>query len=155
MACFPSWSNGLQRLGMAAIAIALAPSAAIAHGAHIQARTTTAVEVQAAYDTGEPMAEASVQVFAPDDPQTPVFTGTTDASGRYVFAPTQPGDWEVSVRQAGHGDIAVIPVEADSVIASSFTNDAGLSPLQRVIVAGAVTWGCIGTALFFWRRGKQ
>jgi len=101
------------------------------------------------------MAEASVQVFAPDDPQTPVFTGTTDASGRYVFAPTQPGDWEVSVRQAGHGDIAVIPVEADSVIASSFTNDAGLSPLQRVIVAGAVTWGCIGTALFFWRRGKQ
>jgi len=101
------------------------------------------------------MAEATVQVFAPDDPQTPVFTGMTDESGMYVFVPTQPGDWEVSVRQAGHGDITVIPVQEGSVIASSFANDGGLNWGQRVVVAGAITWGCVGTALFFGRRGKQ
>lgn len=142
-------------MGLAAIALALTPVAAIAHGAHIQSRTTNAVEIQATYDTGEPMADAAVQVFAPDDPQTPVFTGVTNEAGQFVFAPTQPGDWEVSVRQAGHGDITVIPVQEDNVIASSFTNDAGLSLGQRFIVAGAVTWGCVGTALFFARRGKQ
>ena len=147
--------HSLKSLGLATIAVALTPVAAIAHGAHIQAQTTNAVEIQAAYDSGEPMAEATVQVFAPDDPQTPVFTGMTDESGMYVFVPTQPGDWEVSVRQAGHGDITVIPVQEGSVIASSFANDGGLNWGQRVVVAGAITWGCVGTALFFGRRGKQ
>lgn len=147
--------HSIKSVGGAAIALALMPLAAIAHGAHIQARTTNAVEIQAAYDSGEPMAAATVQVFAPDDPQTPVFSGVTDESGYYVFAPTQPGDWEVSVRQAGHGDITVVPVAADGVIASSFTNEGGLSLGQRLIVAGSVTWGCVGTALFFGRRGKQ
>ncbi|MEM6716632.1 MAG: carboxypeptidase-like regulatory domain-containing protein, partial [Cyanobacteria bacterium P01_C01_bin.147] len=104
---------------------------------------------------GEPMAAATVQVFAPDDPQTPVQSGLTDASGRFVFVPTTAGTWEVSVRQAGHGDIAAIPVEAGGLVASEFTNDAGLSWLQRGVVVGAVIWGCVGTALYFGRRGKQ
>ena len=145
----------MQRVSLAAIAIASTPSHALAHGAHIQARSTNAVEIQAAYDSGEPMAEAAVQVFAPDDPQTPVYTGLTDTEGRFVFVPTTPGTWEVSVRQAGHGDIAAIPVEAGGLVASDFTNDVGLNWLQRGVVAGAVTWGCVGTALYFGRRGKQ
>ncbi len=147
--------RGLQGLGIVAMAIGGLPMAALAHGAHIQARTATAMEIQASYDTGEPMAEATVQVYAPDDPQTPVYTGLTDADGKFVFVPTAPGNWEVSVRQAGHGDIAVVPVESEGAIASTFTNDAGLSLLQRGIVAGAITWGCVGTALYFGRRGKQ
>ncbi|WP_204139759.1 carboxypeptidase-like regulatory domain-containing protein [Halomicronema sp. CCY15110] len=147
--------SSLYQLGMMAIAIGGLPMAALAHGAHIQARTATAMEIQANYDSGEPMAEATVQVFAPDDPQTPVYTGLTDADGKFVFVPTAPGDWEVSVRQAGHGDIAVVPVESEGAIASTFTNDAGLTLLQRGMVAGAVTWGCVGTALYFGQRGKN
>jgi nickel transport protein len=147
--------SGIQILGLGAIAIGGLPMAALAHGAHIQARTATAMEIQARYDSGEPMAEASVQVFAPDDPQTPVYTGLTDTEGKFVFVPTAPGNWEVSVRQAGHGDIAVVPVESEGAIASTFTNDAGLTLLQRGVVAGAVTWGCVGTALYFVRRGKS
>lgn len=143
-----------RSLGVAVTMAAVAPAIAYAHGASIQARTTSAVEIQATYDTGEPMGEAAVQVFAPDDPQTPVITGTTDADGQFVFVPTQPGDWEVSVRQAGHGDIAVIPVADTGSIAEGFSNDAGLSLLQRAVIAGAITWGCVGTALYFW-RGKR
>lgn len=154
-----SWRSALwgsmQNVGIAALAIASLPGAVLAHGAHVQARSAAAVEVQAAYDSGEPMAEAAVQVFAPADPQTPVYTGFTDTEGRFVFVPTTPGTWEVSVRQAGHGDIAAIPVEAGGLVASDFTNEAGLSWLQRIIVAGAVTWGCVGTALYFGSRGKQ
>ena len=147
--------RGFQRLGLIVMVVGGFPMAALAHGAHIQARTATAMEIQASYDTGEPMAEATVQIFAPDDPQTPVYTGLTDADGKFVFVPTAPGNWEVSVRQAGHGDIAVVPVESEGAITSTFTNDAGLSLLQRGIMVGAVTWGCVGTALYFGRRGKQ
>ena len=171
---------GIQGSGLAAIAIVTMPLIALAHGAHIQSRTTSAIEIKASYDNGEPMAEAQVQVYSPEDPQTPLFTGITDKDGEFVFVPDQPGDWEVSVRQAGHGDIAVIPVEtgstevsdteeADSIevnnteipltIAEDFSSSATLSPLQRTVIAGAVTWGFVGTALFFWRdkqwRGKQ
>ena len=58
------------------------------------------------------------------------------------------------MRQAGHGDITVIPVSEAGVITTEFSNSAGLTPLQRGIVAGAVIWGCVGTALYF-RRGKH
>lgn len=146
--------TALPRWGLAMGLVLSTPIAALAHGAHIQSRSASGIEIQATYDTGEPMAEAQVQVYAPDDPQTPVFSGITDTEGRYLFVPDQPGDWEVSVRQAGHGDIAVVPVAEGGAIAEGFTNSVGLTPLQRVIVAGAVTWGCIGTALYF-RRGKR
>lgn len=144
----------LSNFGVVAIALSATPSAALAHGAHIQARTASAIEIQAAYDSGEPMAEAQVQVFAPDDPKTPVFSGITDTAGRFVFVPTQPGDWEISVRQAGHGDIAVIPVAGEGAIADGFVQSNSLNGLQRMIIAAAVAWGCVGTALYF-SRGKR
>jgi len=161
-----------QGLGLSLLSLMSLPAIALAHGTNIQSRTTAAVEIQASYDSGEPMAEAQVQVYAPDEPQTPAFSGVTDTDGRYVFVPNQPGDWEVSVRQAGHGDITVISVagetEAGATVAEGeraiapealpaaveFSQSSGLSPLQRGIVAAAVTWGCVGTALYF-RRGRQ
>lgn len=149
--------NGLAIIGgslLGAIALlAGLPAGAGAHGVSVQSRTTNAVEIHAVYDSGEPMKNAQVQVYAPDDPSTPYFVGQTDNRGRFAFAPDQAGDWEIAVRQAGHGEIVVIPVESGGAIAATFTNDAGLTPLQRGVMAGAVTWGCVGTALYF-RRGK-
>jgi nickel transport protein len=149
---FPLLIWGLP-VGAALGAIAL-PTAALAHGAHIELRATQALEIQAMYDSGEPMKGAQVQVFSPQDPRTPYLTGLTDDRGHFAFTPTSPGNWEVSVRQAGHGDIKVIPVEVGGAIATSFTTSSRLSPLQRGIMAAAVTWGCVGTALYFW-RGKR
>ena len=141
--------------GWGAISLMMMPLPAIAHGARIETRSTSAVQVQATYDSGEPMAEAQVQIFAPGDPKNPAFMGTTDSQGQYVFVPSQSGDWEVSVRQAGHGDIAVVPIGTDSVTPAVIgTFDTSLNPLQRFLIAGAVTWGCVGTALYF-MRGKR
>lgn len=145
---------GLEGVGLAAAALVLTPGVALAHGAHIQSRLADAIEIRATYDTGEPMSDAQVQVFAPHEPQTPVITSATDEEGKFVFVPATPGSWEVSVRQAGHGDIAVIPVTEAGAIAADFTNDSGLSLLQRIVVAGAITWGCVGTALYF-MKGKR
>lgn len=141
-------------LRLAALGLLSMPAIALAHGTQIQARMTSAVEIQATYDNQAPMAGAQVQVFSPSDPQTPVMTGSTDEEGKFRFTPDQDGNWEVAVRQAGHGSIAVIPVSLDGTIADNLAPSPGLTGLQRGIVAGAVTWGCVGTALYF-RRGKQ
>ncbi|WP_439346408.1 carboxypeptidase-like regulatory domain-containing protein [Vacuolonema iberomarrocanum] len=91
---------------------------AIAHGVVLEYNATQAYEVTAAYDTGTPMAEAQVAVFSPDNPSEPWMTGTTDAEGRFLFTPPSPGNWEVQVRQAGHGDLVVIAVEGEAIAAA-------------------------------------
>ncbi|MEL6384759.1 MAG: carboxypeptidase-like regulatory domain-containing protein [Cyanobacteria bacterium J06626_18] len=144
---------GLSGLWLAILGTSL-PAEVLAHGVQVQAQTTSAVEIQATYDSGEPMSGAQVQVYAPTDPENVVFTGVTDASGRYLFVPDRAGDWELSVRQAGHGEIVVIPVAEAGVVAAEVAGSSKLTTLQRGIVAGAVIWGCVGTALYF-RRGKH
>ena len=121
---------------------------ALAHGAKITYTVATQIELQAAYDSGEPMAGAQVAVYAPDDPSTPWLTGKCDEEGRFRFAPdpTRPGAWDVQVRQAGHGNVVHIPVGAEGAGGGSF------STAQIALMAVSVAWGFVGTALFFSRR---
>jgi len=126
------------------------PLPAYAHGAKIEYTIGMTVEIVATYDSGEPMAEAQVTVYAPDDPSTPWMTGVCDDEGRFSFTPdtTITGTWDVQVRQAGHGDIVHIPIGADSTSDGS----GGYTPLQIALMAVCVIWGSIGTALYFSRR---
>ncbi|PPS45583.1 carboxypeptidase-like regulatory domain-containing protein [Chroococcidiopsis sp. TS-821] len=149
-------------------------ASAIAHGVRMQARETQAIEVNAEYDTGEPMAQAQVIVYAPNDPATPWLEGTTDKNGNFIFTPdaSQPGNWSVQVRQAGHGGIVNIPVEGDrapteenTTVAAPepetntprvVTNEsANFTPLQLILMGASGVWGFIGTALFFMRGNKS
>ncbi|GAB4370525.1 MAG: carboxypeptidase regulatory-like domain-containing protein [Elainellaceae cyanobacterium] len=139
------------------------PSKALAHGVEIEYQQTEAIEINATYDSGEPMAEAQVLVYAPDDPANPWMTGSTDAQGRFWFAPdrSQAGNWEVTIRQAGHGDIVTIPIEggeaasaASPAETSPSSNQGTMTSLQKVLMGGAAIWGFVGTALFF-ARGKK
>ena len=109
------------------------------------------------------MDNAQVTVYAPDEPSTPWTKGTTDEEGRFSFVPdpSQPGNWEVRVRQAGHGDIISIPVEsaanADQSTQSSNEavisgDESGQTPMQKALLGAAGAWGFVGTALFFARR---
>jgi nickel transport protein len=145
---------------------------AIAHGVGITYQATEAIELQASYDSGEPMAEAQVSVYSPEDPSTPWLTGAADESGRFVFAPDPsiPGNWEVQVRQAGHGEILNIPIggaegvlganagaaETDGEPNSQIVSGIGdnLSIPQKGLMAVSVIWGFVGTALFFLARKK-
>ncbi|QQE66994.1 hypothetical protein GFS31_36990 [Leptolyngbya sp. BL0902] len=101
-----------------------------AHGAKIEYQPINGIEVQARYDSGEPMRAAQVNVYAPDNPSEPWQTGVTDDDGRFVFSPdpSRPGNWEVMVRQAGHGDVVAIPVgEAPAAANASTTGDSAAS----------------------------
>jgi nickel transport protein len=143
------------------VGLVLAPTSAQAHGVTVEhtLEQTLTLSLAATYASGEPMAGAQVTVYAPDDPTTPWQTGTCDDAGRYQFAPDPAlvGTWEIQVRQAGHGKTIYIEVGSNTAAPTTAalltsSSDLPYTPLQRVLMGGAVVWGCIGTALFFARR---
>jgi nickel transport protein len=146
------WSGlvGLVGLGWAL----LLPAAAAAHGALVEYRPAPGVVVQALYDTGQPMAGAQITVFAPDNPARPWLAGTADDQGRFAFVPDPelPGAWAVQARLAGHGAMAHIDLAPTEPGAEVAVAPGAPGTGQRWIMALAVIWGFIGTALFFARR---
>lgn len=154
-------------VGLVGVVAIAAPQRAMAHGASIEYRTTQALEVTATYDSGEPFAHAQVTVYAPDNPAEPWLTGTTDDQGRFTFTPDPAiaGNWDVQVRQAGHGDIVSIPLEgtdgtddADdsdvALVSTTGSSSPSITPLQKAVMVGSVIWGLVGTALFFSSRSN-
>ena len=150
-------------LGAGLLATALSPAPALAHAALLELRSVEAIRIVAFYDTGEPMAQAQVIVYAPDAPASAWSRGVTDDAGRFDFVPdpSLPGRWSVQVRQAGHGAIAHVDlpatedgprVETAVLIATDGSGSVGGTLLQRVTMVALVLWGALGTALFFMRR---
>lgn len=141
------------------LALIVLPKKALAHGANIEYRESSAITIQAKYDDGQPMTNAQVVIYAPRDRTTPWLKGTTDDDGSFSFIPDADpenvGDWDVKVRQSGHGDITSIPVMEGQLAKVAHPNvlsaGAGYSPSQKVVMAAAVGWGFVGTALFFAR----
>lgn len=146
-----------------ALAIAVTtPKQVLAHGANIEYQTTSAITIQAKYDDGTPMKQAQVVIYAPSDRATPWMQGTTDESGKFTFVPDRDssnlGNWDVKVRQSGHGSITSIPIQNDKLAANQMTSPPmgkGYSPSQKLMMAAAVGWGFVGTALFFSRSKSR
>lgn len=63
-----------------------------------------AIAIVGVYSTGEPMAGAAVEIYAPGEPTTPWRSGTLDQQGRYTFTPdpANRGRWTIRVEAAGH-----------------------------------------------------
>ena len=136
-------------------------SGAIAHGVRITYQVAPALEIQATYDNGELMANAPVEIYAPNAPSEPWLSGTTDAAGRFIFLPNVSlGDaWEIKVRQAGHGNIVTVPlgeavttVETAAQTLAVLKGDTNYTPPQLFLMGATGVWGFVGTALFFSRR---
>lgn len=147
---------------------------ALSHGTSVEYESVQALKIQARYNGGQPMREAQVTVYSPEDPATPWKQGETDSEGVFTFTPdpTQSGNWEVRVRQAGHGSIITIPIEgnnvteprepkeADKLTATEAEEDSltlsqgnsNYTPTQEVLLGIAGVWGFFGTALFFARK---
>lgn len=125
-----------------------------AHGTDIAYTVATTVQMEALFDNGEPMSECQFTVYAPNDPAVAWTTGECEADGRFDFTPDPAisGNWAVSIRQAGHGEIVNVPIEAGGVVAAS---NGGRSSLQTVLSGAAALWGFIGTALYFSGRSSS
>lgn len=104
---------------------------------------------------------AQVVVYSPDNSEQPWTTGQTNEAGKFEFSPDAVGNWEVVIRQAGHGTTVSVPVATAAQLNATDTPAAQTpaalvaqpSPLHRWASAGAALWGLIGTVLFF-SRGK-
>lgn len=136
----------------------------LAHGTEIESRKVEAVEIEARYEGGQPMREAQVTVYSPENPAEPWKQGVTDQQGTYTFVPDpqQAGSWEVKVRQGGHGDIITVNVGGEtgttqkSALAFSWLEkDGEYTTTQKVLLGVAGVWGFFGTALFFARSSHQ
>jgi nickel transport protein len=134
---------------------------AFSHGTDLKYRNVEAMQIQATYDSGEPMSEANVTVYAPNDPETPWLIGNTDKNGYFLFIPDRSlaGNWDIKVRQSGHGSMTTIPIseigsEIESVnVSREWSSQGSYSPLQKAVMAVMGIWGFIGTALYF--SGKK
>lgn len=133
---------------------------ALGHGAVAEYRQVRAIEIRGEYDNGDPMSEAQVTIYAPENPNEPWLEGTTQEDGTFVFVPDpeQAGGWVARVRKGGHGDMTTIQVEtaqAEETPTQANSNDwqgGSYTPLQRALMAIIGVWGFVGTALFFARK---
>ena len=159
---YSSYMNRHYFLIVLAIAFSWMPKQVMAHGANIEYQATKAIKIQAKYDDGKPMANAQVVIYAPSDRASPWLTGTTDNLGNFTFVPDLStenlGNWDVKVRQSGHGDITSIPLEQDRLAIhqmTAFTGHHSYTIAHKLIMAAAVGWGLVGTGLFFSRSKSK
>ncbi|MEB3230942.1 MAG: carboxypeptidase-like regulatory domain-containing protein [Leptolyngbyaceae bacterium] len=146
-------------LTLTASAVMGSPIPVLAHGVQIESEPIQSLQMRALFESGDPMANAQVTIYSPADLQTPWQQLSTDENGYFVFTPDPaiPGNWEVQVRQAGHGDLVRVAVDDNSsglplAYAGGTPYSGGQSPVQKWGTIAAAVWGFVGTALFFSQR---
>ncbi len=137
---------------LALLLLNILPLTALAHGVDFKYESNSSYLITGSYDDGSPLSAAQVSIYAPDDPQNPWGTGTSDEQGQYLFTPdlTKPGIWTVQFRQAGHGGNIKLDIGGQKNSSSS----TSYSTTQIVLMIIAVLWGFIGTALYFKRERR-
>lgn len=85
-----------------------------AHGTdHKAVDPGPAVAVEFIYADGSPMSYADVLVYSPGDDEIEHQNGRTDANGRFVFYPDEPGKWQIEAGDGtGHLEKASVEVSA-------------------------------------------
>jgi nickel transport protein len=133
----------------------LGAAPASAHGTEYEILEGGVVSVRATFDTGQPIANSPVLIFAPGESQVQLTT-TTDRRGVVCFAPDRAGVWILQVRaEGGHGLRVNLPVDESLLAASTTRGTGGFSTWQKLVMAVCVLWGFVATALFFHRRKEH
>lgn len=124
------------------------------HGTQYELLEGGVIGVRAAFDSGVPMAEAPVLIFAPGQAE-PEMTARTDRRGVVCFVPDRPGTWVLQVRaEGGHGLRINLEVE-ESLLTGAGAGSGGFSIWQKLLMAACVVWGFLATALFFRSRAVR
>ncbi len=104
-------------LGLALVGF---PSQVWAHQVETNYTLGAQLQFQSHFSTGEPFAGARVTIYAPNQPNQPWQTLTTDSQGQFSFLPdrTIPGNWEVKIEDEnqGHADYWTVPVDDQGIV---------------------------------------
>ena len=123
-----------------------------AHGTKYEIISEEIIGIKALFDTGEPLANAKILIFAPDETEV-TYTTKSDSNGVFYIIPDKAGTWTMQVRDKdGHGMRINLVVSESMQLMSDRENKIGMTYLQKIIAALCVIWGCIGTALYFKRK---
>lgn len=121
------------------------------HGTHHTILKSEATCVHVSYHSDEPMGQARVLVFRPNE-SAPAWESSTDTRGNVCIVPDKDGIWVLQVRdKTGHGARINLDVNKNSIKHESTANSS-LSAAHKTVMALIFIWGCIGTALFFKRN---
>lgn len=118
----------------AALALTIAASPAVAFNLFATHEVTT----QFASQDGKPLANAEVQVFAPEDPKTPVITGRTDADGKFVFEADRDGFWSAEAHSADQVARVMVRVGGEAQQPQSRVSPLLVIGLLTILLAVAI-----------------
>ncbi len=145
----------MKRTLLALLLIIVVATPVLAHGTDITyVGEGSTVTVSALFDDLQPMAEAQLLVYSPDDPQNAFYTGIADAEGQHSFDIDTDiaGTWDVNVRLASHGEWLRIPVTENGEIVPM--DASGQSSLIRSIAGVLIFVALVGIAYYFSRKPK-
>jgi len=114
--------------------------------------------VTAAYDDGEPMSYAVVEIKAPDS-DIEFQTGRTDRNGRFMLNPDQPGQWQIVVKDGmGHRLALNLHVAGDTVAQKdgnprSELSSMGMARSEKIISGLSIIFGLFGL-LYGWQARR-
>ena len=127
--------------------------AGLAEGHAIEARRLDGgVGVEAVYDDGSPASFSEVKLYAPGSGAEPVFTGTTDRGGRFMFLPDTNGVWRLTVDD-GMGHATQSEINWNGNEATSAPPSSRMPRWQGVVTGLSLLFGLFGWGAFL--RMKQ
>lgn len=136
------------------IGVLVQPTGAVAHGVDYRIEYGEAVMVHFTSHHGGAMAGAGFRVFSPTG-RAAFVSGETDALGRAVFVPNQPGQWRVLMAtEDGHGAEVDVPVSDKPEYASAGGVTGSFRPASGRVSATAAGIGYlfgIAGLLALWR----
>lgn len=136
------------------VGLMLSSGGAVAHGVDHRIERGEAVLVHFSSQHDGPMVGAGFRVFSPDG-QRIFSSGNTDALGRAVFVPDQPGEWRVLMAtEDGHGAEVEVHVEGGAEVAGPGRDgDSGVPVAGRIPATAAGIGYLFGLAglLALWR----
>ncbi|MEL6222949.1 MAG: carboxypeptidase regulatory-like domain-containing protein [Cyanobacteria bacterium J06627_8] len=123
------------------------------------------LEFTSTFSSGEPVEEAQVTIYSPENPDEPWAELTTDEDGRFSFVPDEAvaGDWEIRIEQGiGHTDLWTVPVNEIGVdydnISSGIQDEptyiASLDP-YALAAAGVLGLGAFLGGLLYTTRNRS
>lgn len=139
---------------MKLLLLALALAAALgAHDLTLRVEyAQPAVLLYAVYGGSEPVTDAAVSIFSPQNPDSPYQTGVTDLAGVFAFAPAGAGQWRVVVDDGyGHRAEQSVPVDW-AATASAGAASGARSTADKAILGVSIIFGLTGALLWFQSR---
>ena len=144
---------------VACLALVGLPSSAWAHQVETFYTLGNQIEFQSVLGEGEPFAGATVTIYAPNQPNRPWRTLTTDDEGRFAFVPVEsiPGDCEVAIESedVSHADYWTVPVGEQGIIYDGISLDDSLDRHYLTAAATLTPWLMAAVSGLGWAWWKK